>query len=93
VVVVVNSALTILLARWSWSIPSLVLAFVDRLAVNVVLVIAAEWLLNREGGDVNAWNAMFFLSLISLITTLHDRYRPVLATRVAAERAARAQDA
>ena len=30
------------------------------------------------------------MCLISLITTLHDRYRPVLATRVIAERAAAA---
>ena len=39
-----------------------------------------------EPKDVDGVNTFFFLSLISLITTVHDRYRPVLATRVMAER-------
>ena len=90
-VVVVNAAFTLALARRSWSITSLGLAFLARVAVNVVVVAVGDWLLRREGGDVNGWIILFFVSLISLITTLHDRYRPVLATRVVAERAARAQ--
>ncbi|MET0838912.1 MAG: hypothetical protein ABWY19_09045, partial [Marmoricola sp.] len=55
---------------------------------NAVLVVAADWLLGQEGGDLDRSVTLFFLCLISLVTTLHDRYRPVLATRVMAERRA-----
>lgn len=87
VVVVINAVFTLVLARRSWSIASISLAFVARVAANVVFVVLADWLLRREGGDLDMGSTIFFLSLISLITTLHDRYRPVLATRVIAERA------
>jgi hypothetical protein len=87
-VVVVNAGFTLALARRSWTITSNGLAFLARLVANVVLVVVADWLLGREGGDVDVSTTVFFLSLISLITTMHDRYRPVLATRVIAERAA-----
>ncbi len=87
VVVVINAAFTLVSARRSWSIASISLAFLARVAVNVVFVVLADWLLRREGGDIDTSATIFFLSLISLITTLHDRYRPVLATRVIAERA------
>ncbi len=88
VVVVVNAAFTLVVARRQRSIASIGRAFAARVLTNLVLVYAADWLLNREGGNLAFWPTLFFLSLISLITTLHDRYRPVLATRVAAERAA-----
>jgi hypothetical protein len=85
-VVVVNAGFTLALARRSWTITSTGLAFLARLLANVALVVAADWLLGREGGKIDASNTLFLLSLISLITTLHDRYRPILATRVIAER-------
>ena len=88
VVVVVNAVFTLALARRSWSTPSMTLAFLARLLVNIALVVVEDWLLNRGDGDLNVGNTVFFMSMISLITTMHDRYRPVLATRVAAERAA-----
>jgi hypothetical protein len=85
VVVVVNAAFTIVLARRSWSTESASLAFLIRLAANVVMVVVADWLVVRRVGDLDASTTLFFLSLISLITTLHDRYRPVLATRLSAQ--------
>jgi hypothetical protein len=88
VVVVVNAAFTLGLARRAWSISSTGLAFATRVVANVVLVVAADWVLGREGGGIDATTTLFFLTLISLVTTLHDRYRPVLATRVIAEREA-----
>jgi hypothetical protein len=91
VVVVVNAGFTLALARRSWSTSSMALAFLVRLLVNIALVVVEDWLLGRGGGDLDVGNTVFFMSLISLITTLHDRYRPVLATRVAAERAAAAR--
>ncbi len=88
VVVVVNAGFTVALARRSWTIRSTGLAFAARVAANAVLVVAADWLLGQEGGDLDRSVTLFFLCLISLVTTLHDRYRPVLATRVMAERRA-----
>ena len=88
VVVLANAVFTLAMARRSVSIESTVLGFLARMAANVVLVVVADWLLGREGGDVDAVSTLFYLGLISLVTTLHDRYRPVLATRVIAERAA-----
>ncbi|SDS67591.1 hypothetical protein SAMN04488570_2420 [Nocardioides scoriae] len=86
VVVVINAGLTLLLVRRSWTIESTGWAFLARVAVNVVMVVVADWLLNVRGGNIDGFDTVFFLSLISLVTTLHDRYRPVLATRVVAER-------
>ena len=87
VVIVVNAGFTVALARRYWTIRSTGLAFLTRLAGNVVLVFVADSLIDRSSGDLAAGATIFFLSLISLITTLHDRYRPILATRVIAERA------
>ena len=91
VVIVVNAGFTVALARRYWTITSAGLAFLVRLVGNVVLVFVADSLIDRGSGDLDASTTIFFLSLISLITTLHDRYRPILATRVMAERAAGSQ--
>jgi hypothetical protein len=90
-VIVVNAGFTVGLARRFWTIRSAALAFLARLVANVVLVLVADSLIDRSSGDLDAGTTIFFMSLISLITTLHDRYRPILATRVIAERAAEAQ--
>lgn len=82
--VVVNAALALAAARRSLSIESLALTFVVRLGINAGLVLIASWLLGRGRGDLNEVNALFFVLLISLITTLHDRYQPVHAARVRA---------
>jgi hypothetical protein len=71
----------------------LALAFFAHVVVNVVIVYVEDWLLSRGGGDLDVGTTVFFMCLISLITTLHDRYRPVLATRVIAEREAAARQA
>ena len=92
VVVLVNAFFTLALARRAVSIESASLGFVARMVANVALVFLADWLLGREGGDIDVSTTLFYLALISLITSLHDRYRPVLATRVMAERAAAAAD-
>lgn len=84
--VVVNTAFTLAMARRRTSFASLGVAFFARLVANVVFVLVSDLLLGREGGDIDFIDTLFFLSLISLITTVHDRYRPVLATRVADER-------
>ena len=47
--------------------------------MNVVLVAIAR--LRRSARSSVGWDTFFFLCLISLVTTLHDRYQPVLAYR------------
>ena len=84
----VAAAFTLAMARRSRSIASTGWAFAARLGFNLAFVTVADFVLNRQGGDVGSISTFFFLSLISLVTTLHDRYRPVLATRVVDERAA-----
>ncbi len=52
---------------------------------NVALVAIAAWLLPRGDGELAVAPTLFFLTLISLLTTMHDRWYPVYASRVAAE--------
>ncbi|MFS3129531.1 hypothetical protein ACLM5J_14115 [Nocardioides sp. Bht2] len=82
VVVLVNAAFTILASRRMWTVESALAGFVGRLAFNVAFVLVADWLLRRNSGDLDFIDTFFFLSLISLITSLHDRYRPVHAVRM-----------
>jgi hypothetical protein len=81
VFVVINTAISLATARASRSLESLTGTFLVRVAVNVGLVVAAEWLLGRADGSLNRVNAVFFVLLISLITSLHDRYQPVHEVR------------
>jgi hypothetical protein len=85
-VVVLNAGITLFLAVRAWTPPSLFVAFLTRVVVNLGLTYLYDMLLVQEGGDLRIGTTLFFMCLISLITTLHDRYRPVLAVRVAAER-------
>ncbi len=80
-VVVVNSGITLAAARRRWTIRSTALAFAARLAMNVGLVLIADPLLGRHNARLDGYDTIFFLSLISLITTLHDRWRPVHEVR------------
>lgn len=78
VFVVLNAAITLLVSRREWTIESAGLAVVARIGVNVVLVTVAYYFFDERSVG---WDTLFFLSLISLITTLHDRYQPALAYR------------
>jgi hypothetical protein len=85
VLVVVNAGITLLASRRRWTIQDAAYAVLARVATNVVLVFAADRLL---GGGAAGWDTFFFLCLISLVTTLHDRYQPVYAYRRSAGAAA-----
>lgn len=76
--VVVNAAITLAAARRRWTMQSTALAFGSRLVMNVVLAFVANRFL---GGRLDGYDTLFFLVLISLITTLHDRWRPVHEVR------------
>jgi hypothetical protein len=80
--VVVNAAVSLWAARRSRSLESALGAFAARVLMNAGLVVVAEWLLNRGGGDLNEATALFFVLLLSLITLLDDRYRPVHDVRL-----------
>ncbi|MFI0354970.1 hypothetical protein [Actinomadura sp. 9N407] len=83
ILVVLNTAFSLWAARGRRGARSAVIAFLVRLAFNVGLVVLAGWLLGRGEGDLNRVDTVFFVLLISLITSLHDRYRPVYELRVA----------
>lgn len=50
--------------------------------VNIALVGLAEAVLGLGTEDVDTVSTLFFLGLISLVTTLHDRWIPDRALRV-----------
>ncbi|MEU4561805.1 hypothetical protein AB0F72_25765 [Actinoplanes sp. NPDC023936] len=74
IAVVLNAAISLALARRSWTIRSTALAFAARLVLNIGLSVVANVLL---GLRIDGYDTLFFLTMISLITTLHDRWRPV----------------
>ena len=81
--VVVNAALSLVVSRRSRSVDSAVLAFGARVVANVVLVLLAGWLLGRDEGSLSVGDTLFFVGLLSLITLLDDRFRPVSEFRFA----------
>jgi len=84
-VVVVNAAFTLAMARRSLTLQSIALTVVARTVANVVLVAVAELLVHGPaGGSIDAGATLFFLTMISLLTTLHDRWYSVMEGRVAA---------
>lgn len=81
VVVVVNACVALFFARRRVSVQSALVAFLVRLLFNVAFVLVADWFLGTEGGGIDAGATLFYLVMVSLITTLHDRYYPVLEFR------------
>ena len=83
-VVVVNAAFTLALARRSLTLQSIALTVVARTVANVALVAVADWLVHGPGGgSIDAGATLFFLTMISLLTTLHDRWYSVMESRAA----------
>ncbi|HEX5861507.1 MAG TPA: hypothetical protein VFY58_06670 [Nocardioides sp.] len=81
VLVVANSFIALVAARRARSVESLTVTFAVRLVMNSGLVLLSDRLLGTSGGDVQVGNALFFMFLLSLLITLHDRYQPVHAYR------------
>jgi hypothetical protein len=80
IAVVLNAAVTLAAARRRWTFRSTVLAFAVRLLLSVVVAYLANVVLR---GRLDGYDTVFFLVMISLITTLHDRWRPVHEVREA----------
>jgi hypothetical protein len=79
--VVVNCAVSLWVARSARGVESMLMAFGFRVMMNVGLVVLAGWLVARGGGELNRANGLFFVLLLSLLTLLDDRYRPVYEIR------------
>jgi hypothetical protein len=79
VFVLANTAIVLAAARREVSHESLAVVFAVRIAVNVALVAVSWFLLGR--GDLNVGTTLFFMLLLSLVTTLHDAWQPVHAVR------------
>jgi hypothetical protein len=82
ILVVANASISLAASRRSVSFESLAVAFGVRMLVNVGLVVLAAWLLG--GASVNEGATVFFLFLLSLLTTMHDRWLPIREFRAAA---------
>jgi hypothetical protein len=79
--VVLNCAVSLWIARSGRGVQPMLAAFGTRVLINVGLVLLAYWLLGRGRGDLNWGNGLFFVLLLSLLTLLDDRYRPIYELR------------
>ncbi len=81
VVVFVNAVITLAVARRGSSVESLSIQFGLRILLNLGIVVVGDWLLGFDGESIDRADTFFYLCMISLITTMHDRYSPVLEYR------------
>jgi hypothetical protein len=87
--VMVNVVISLATARSARGTESALVAFGVRIVINVALVVSADWLLRpRGGGNLDPGVALFFVLLLSLLTLLDDRFRPVHEMRFATARPA-----
>ena len=77
--VVVNAAISLVVARHIGSRTRLSAAIGARVLVNVGLVLLARLLLGA--GALTLTSTLFFVLLLSLLVTFHDRYAPIAAVR------------
>lgn len=82
--VVVNAAISIAFARRSGTREGLAGDFGVRVVVNLGLVLLARLLLGGNALDESA--TVFFVLLLSLLVTMHDRFSPVAAVRAEHDR-------
>ena len=82
VFVVINSAIGLWSARRGYGWDSATMTFGIVFATNVVLVLVADLLLAQGQRTLSLSDTLFFVFLVSILTTLYDRYRPVNAYRV-----------
>ena len=86
VFVVLNAAVSLAVARRTRSLESALASFGARVLLNVGLLTLESWLLGLVGGSLDLADALFFVLLLSLITLLDDRFRPVHEARFAPAR-------
>jgi hypothetical protein len=79
--VVVNCAVSLWVAKAARGVQRILTAFAVRVAMNVGLVLLADRLIARGRGRLDWNDALFFVLLLSLLTLLDDRYRPIYELR------------
>ena len=79
-VVLLNTAASELLIRRGFEASTMVAQLVVMLLLNVAIVFVFN-LLPGPTAPLNSGHTIFFLLLLSLIVTMHDRFRPWLAAR------------
>lgn len=82
--VLANVVVSLLVARHVGSRTGLLAAFTSRVLVNIGLVIAARLFLGT--GALALWDTLFFVFLLSLLITYHDRFAPVSVLRAEEDR-------
>ena len=82
--VVVNAAISVAFARRSATREGLAAEFGVGVLVNVGLVLLARLVLGA--GALSAGDTLFFVLLLSLLVTMHDRFAPVGAVRAEHDR-------
>jgi hypothetical protein len=80
-VITINTVLSHWLARRGTEWVSTLQQFVVMAAVNLGLILVYGFVASRTHGSINLGNASFFASLLTLLVTLFDRYRPVYLAR------------
>ena len=81
----IRDRISLLVARRVGSREGLAAAFFARSLTNVGLVLVARLILGGNALDVGA--TLFFVLLLSLLVTMHDRFAPVGAVRAEHHRA------
>ncbi len=84
VYVVINAAISIAFAKRTGTREGLAADFGVRVVLNVGLVLLARLVLGAGALDLSA--TTFFVLLVSLLVTMHDRYAPVAAVRAEHDR-------
>jgi hypothetical protein len=84
VFVVINSAIGVWAVKRGYSWDSAAVSFGVVFATNAVLVVLADVVLSRGPGHLRLVDALFFVLLFSILTSLYDRYRPIADYRAAA---------
>lgn len=79
VYIVLNAIITLAVARRSGSREHAAVAFLSRVLVNIGLVTAAQVVFGESALDEG--DTLFFVLLVSLLVTFHDRYVPVGVVR------------
>jgi hypothetical protein len=81
VFVILNAAISLAVARGGRGTDSVLLAFAVRMLLNAGLVVLAHAVLAGRDGDLNLPGALFFVAMLTLLTLLDDRFRPVATYR------------
>lgn len=82
--VLANVLVSLVVARRVGSRTGLLAGFTARVLVNVALVLAARTVLGASA--LALWETLFFILLVSLLITYHDRFAPVSVVRAEHDR-------